>query len=109
MRPMSTQLAVILKNHEEDLLREWISLQLTALGRRAGAADERSLRTHSHDFLEVFSRAAQADGSGNVQSAQWAPVRDLLDTLAATRAKEGFTPSETASFIFSLKEPLFGQ
>jgi rsbT co-antagonist protein RsbR len=107
MPAMSTKLAVILKNHEEDLLREWIALQLTALGRRSGAADERSLRTHSHDFLEAFSRAAQADGSGNAQSAQWAPVRDLLATLSATRAKEGFTPTETASFIFSLKEPLF--
>ncbi len=107
MPAMSTQLSVILKDHEEDLLGEWISLQLKALGRRSGAADERSLRTHSRDFLEVFSKAAQADGSGNVQSPQWAPVRDLLGALAATRAKEGFTPSETASFIFSLKEPLF--
>lgn len=109
MPTVSTQLATVLKNHEEDLLSEWISLQLTALGRRAGAADEKSLRSNSRDFLAAFSDAIQTDGSGNVQGAVWTPVRDLLAGLAASRAKEGFTPSETATFIFSLKEPLFAR
>jgi rsbT co-antagonist protein RsbR len=103
----STHLAVVLRNHEEDLLREWISLQIAALGRRAGAADEKSLRTNSHDFLAALSDAIQADGSGNIQGTQWVPVREFLSSLASSRAKDGFTPSETAAFVFSLKEPLF--
>jgi rsbT co-antagonist protein RsbR len=109
MPTISTHLAAVLRNHEEDLLREWISLQLAALGRRAGAADEKSLRTNSHDFLAAFSDAIQTDGSGNIQGSQWAPVREFLSSLASSRAKEGFTPSETAVFVFSLKEPLFAR
>jgi rsbT co-antagonist protein RsbR len=34
-------------------------------------------------------------------------VRDFLTTLSARRAKGGASPSETATFVFSLKEPLF--
>ena len=105
----STQLVSILKNHEEDLLREWISLQLAALGRRAGAADESSLRTNSRDFLAAFSEAIRTGGMGNIQSPPWAQVREQLTGLAISRAKEGFTPSETAAFIFSLKQPLFAR
>jgi rsbT co-antagonist protein RsbR len=31
----------------------------------------------------------------------------MLEDLSVSRAQQGFSPSETASFIFSLKQPLF--
>ena len=34
-------------------------------------------------------------------------TRNLLDTVARERAVSGFSPCETAVFVFSLKEPLF--
>ncbi len=34
-------------------------------------------------------------------------MRDLLDELSRARLVQGFSPSETATFVFSLKEPLF--
>ena len=37
----------------------------------------------------------------------WSAVRELLGEFSRSRALQGFTPSETATFIFSLKEPLF--
>jgi rsbT co-antagonist protein RsbR len=37
----------------------------------------------------------------------WSAVRELLGQFSRSRALQGFTPSETATFIFSLKEPLF--
>jgi hypothetical protein len=39
----------------------------------------------------------------------WAPVRDQLADVAKTRARRGFSASETATFVFSLKEPLFAR
>jgi rsbT co-antagonist protein RsbR len=32
-----------------------------------------------------------------------------LTTISQSRARQGFTPSETATFVFSLKEPLFAR
>jgi rsbT co-antagonist protein RsbR len=34
-------------------------------------------------------------------------VRDTLQRVSFTRAQQGFTPSETATFVLSLKRPLF--
>jgi rsbT co-antagonist protein RsbR len=34
-------------------------------------------------------------------------VRQVLDELSASRAQQGFSPSDTAMFILSLKQPLF--
>jgi rsbT co-antagonist protein RsbR len=40
-------------------------------------------------------------------TSEWGPVRRVLDQLSQTRAEQGFSPSETATFIFSLKESVF--
>jgi rsbT co-antagonist protein RsbR len=48
--------------------------------------------------------------SGNiddVNASEWKATRDLLGDFSHSRALQGFTPSETATFIFSMKEPLF--
>jgi rsbT co-antagonist protein RsbR len=45
----------------------------------------------------------------NIDTPAWEPVRELLRELSTERARRGFTPTETASFVFSLKEPLFAR
>jgi rsbT co-antagonist protein RsbR len=37
----------------------------------------------------------------------WQEVRDFLGSVSESRARQGFSPSETATFVFSLKEPIF--
>ena len=50
-------------------------------------------------------RAPEARRGG--ASAEWQPVREVLEDLSRDRAVQGFSSSETAVFVFSLKEPLF--
>jgi rsbT co-antagonist protein RsbR len=48
--------------------------------------------------------------SGNhddIQDAEWTASRELLGDYSRSRAVQGFTPAETATFIFSMKEPVF--
>jgi rsbT co-antagonist protein RsbR len=40
-------------------------------------------------------------------SQDWKNVRDILSDLSRSRARSGFSPSETATFVFSLKQPIF--
>ena len=40
---------------------------------------------------------------------EWSGVREMLANLSRSRGLQGFTPSETASFVFSLKKPLFAR
>jgi rsbT co-antagonist protein RsbR len=49
------------------------------------------------------------DATGEIDGPAWAKMRDMLTGLSAARARQGSTPSETATFIFSFKEPLFAR
>jgi rsbT co-antagonist protein RsbR len=50
---------------------------------------------------------AMKDGASSIDDAPWNQVREFLGNVSRTRAEQGFSPSETAMFVFSLKEPLF--
>jgi rsbT co-antagonist protein RsbR len=94
-----------LTNHEADIYNEWIRAQLAAPS-RSHLIDEGELRNQSKDFLSLF-RAAVQSGNPDVQGREWESVRHMLEDLSRSRARLGFTPGQTAMFIFSLKEPLF--
>jgi rsbT co-antagonist protein RsbR len=48
-------------------------------------------------------------GAADVEAPSWRPLRELLASISVSRARKGFTPTETATFVFSLKEPLFAR
>jgi rsbT co-antagonist protein RsbR len=97
----------ILENDEDALLREWMEVQLREAPR--GGAEERQLREHSREFLTALRSAIKNNGAADFNSPGWAKVRDLLDSISGDRAAHGFTALETATFIFSLKQPLFSR
>ena len=45
----------------------------------------------------------------DVEKTEWTQARDFLSSFSGSRAKAGFSPAQTATFVFSLKEPLFSQ
>src|SRR5262249_14601821 len=71
-----------------------------------GRLNENELKVECRDFLAAFSTALTKGGS-DVDSAAYERVKEILGDLSRSRAIQGFTPTETASFIFSLKQPLF--
>jgi len=101
-----SRIPVILKKNERALLAAWVDEQ-TAGGSGEDRIQEGELREQSREFLRLLQEAAQdgslADGDGPA----WQRVREMLAGLSRSRAQQGFTPSETATFVFSLKKPLF--
>jgi rsbT co-antagonist protein RsbR len=100
-------LGYLLRTHERAIFEEWIKQQLSATTLRADLIKETELREQSKEFLMLFNAALQSDAE-NTESPDWKPVKEMLSTVCRSRAAQGFTPSETATFIFSLKQPLFG-
>ena len=99
-------IAELLKQHESELLQEWIASQRTA-GIRTDLVDEGTVLNNSRELLKLLGLAsASGDDFG---SAEWKPVRSMIETLSRTQSRQGFSPSETATFLFSLKEPLFAK
>jgi rsbT co-antagonist protein RsbR len=100
------RLATILERHEKDVLNEWVDQQVGAVTRRRDLVNDQELREDSRRFLAIFRQAAQNEGGAD---ADWGEARAFLEDLSRTRARQGFSPSETAMFVFSLKQPLFAR
>jgi rsbT co-antagonist protein RsbR len=95
-----------LKKHGDTVLSEWLKHQLAAGSSRPDLLKESELRQQSRQFLQLFSEALERDGADS-DSPAWKPVKEMLAEISRSRATQGFTPSETAMFVFSLKRPLF--
>ena len=74
--------------------------------RRRDLVNDQELREDSRRFLAIFRQAAQNESGAD---ADWDEARAFLEDLSRTRARQGFSPSETATFVFSLKQPLFAR
>jgi rsbT co-antagonist protein RsbR len=94
--------------NEQDVLTEWVQLQLGAATLRVDLMSERELREQSREFIALL-RAAVSTGSYSPTAEGWGAVRDFLANLSRTRAHLGFSPTETATFVLSLKQPLFSR
>jgi len=105
--PATSRIPDIVGKHESDILAEWMRNQLARIRRDLINADE--LREQSRRFLALLRTTLQNGGGGemDITGPQWAEMRELLADVSRTRARQGFSPSETVAFIFSLKEPLF--
>jgi rsbT co-antagonist protein RsbR len=104
----ATKIPEIVLEHEKDLLSQWISHQLAGVTLRPGLMTESDLRDQSQKFLALFRAALQGqDGTLEIDSSNWSDARELLTDISKSRARQGFTASETATFVFSLKQPLF--
>jgi len=103
----TTRLPEIIKRRESDLLERWIKEQLGTVTTRRDLVSESQLREQSREFLGLVAQAAGKSSLTSLDSAAWQAVRDMLGDLSRARAAQGFSPSETATFVFSLKQPLF--
>jgi rsbT co-antagonist protein RsbR len=102
----ATAIAQLVQKHEQQILQQWISLQQSGTTLRADLIKERELREQSREFLQYFVAALMVE-SENIETPAWNPVKELLNGISRSRAVQGFAPVETATFVFSLKQPLF--
>lgn len=100
-------LARVLAEQEAPLLEEWLAHQTGAGSFHPGRISVAALRDDSTKFLALL-RGAAATGLDE-RAAGWGEVRGFLSGLSRTRAKAGISPSETATFVFSLKQALFNR
>ncbi len=99
-------LTAILKDQETSILSSWVASQLSITGAR-DQLDAHALQEQSRAFLACLSIAVQHGVDEHLTGAKWDDVRAYLTNLSKNRAIAGFSSSETATFVFSLKQPLF--
>ncbi len=100
------QIVEIIKNNRDSLVKNWMTAQMSAEEMRRDLINEQELQSQSTEFLSRFQTAVASGNLTNIRNADWVPTLDFLADLSRQRVRMGFTPTETALFVFSLKSAL---
>jgi len=92
----------LIDKHSAQVLKDWLA-QMTA----TGAAGGDDLSEVGGRFFTAFRQGIASAQFDDVGGPAWAPARGILEELSRSRAIKGATPTQTATFVFSLKSPLF--
>jgi rsbT co-antagonist protein RsbR len=94
-----------LRSHRDPVLASWVSaLQSASRGRVTKA----ELETELGDLLNALLDGLKS-GDETVDSDEYAEIRGLLGALSQSRARQGFSPSETATSVFALKDAILAE
>jgi rsbT co-antagonist protein RsbR len=107
MPALKTRIPEVLERYEAEILAEWIKEQLAATTQRPDLMKESELHAQSTKFLKLLRDSIAGDNSMDIQQPTWGPVLEFVGEVSRSRAIQGFTPTETATFVLSLKQPLF--
>ena len=97
--------ADLLRENRDEILDRWSTLLEGSFERRLTKAEL------DHDIREIFDLlvgGAATEGPAAAGDASFDELRELLSELSSTRARQGFTPTETAISVFTLKEAVLG-
>jgi rsbT co-antagonist protein RsbR len=103
----ATSIPALLAKNEARVLQSWVEGQMAAGALRSGQIKEGEFKDQSKRFLREFVQALKAGEFDDVTGDAWQATRQVLEELSRSRAIQGFSPSETATFVFSLKEAVF--
>jgi rsbT co-antagonist protein RsbR len=105
----SGMIASVLKKRAKQLQTDWLT-DLTTSGSGAASNNRISpqeLERQGAQFLQLLSAALDGKQTIDLNAVQAKPLREFLEALSRSRAQQGFSSGETATFIFSFKRPLF--
>jgi len=106
MKKPSTRTAKLLNQHEDAILEDWKVALRARGGRQASLLTAEKLSDECRRFLRLLG-AAVADSIEEDDSESWESLKRFLAETSREWTAQGFTPSETAGFIFSVKDALF--
>lgn len=100
---MSSQSApdwtALLRENQDQLVATWTRLVEASLAGRMTSSEL------THDIREIYQGLLAGDGTeADIRSSAYDGLRGLLSDLGRTRARQGFSPTETAVSVFALKE-----
>ena len=101
-----SRLPEILRQHESEINSNWLR-EMTSAVRRSDLLSEKQLQGESKELLSAIVEGARSGDVANLENPAWDHAKELLQSISARRAQSGFSPSETATYILSLKRPIF--
>jgi len=110
---MATTLTIaeLLELKRDEILETWLEV----IDRESGSSSARAtdalmskeaLRAEATGLADALTLAFAAEDYDDMAAPQFEPSLQLLRKISANRARQGFTPTETALFVMSIKSAL---
>jgi rsbT co-antagonist protein RsbR len=108
MKTENATLGALLATDADRLVAEWLAEAFT--GGSTRTANDEGMRREAMEILGPLQQGVRADGDPRAfDTAPWAPLRQALAALSASRAAQGASAGETSVFVLALKKPLFSR
>lgn len=101
-----THAADLIEANRAAILQQWTADQTASGAARPDLISDADLRRQSSEVLAALIEGFRS-GTTDINLPEWEAARASLRSISISRARIGFSPSETALFIFSLKRPVF--
>ena len=98
-------LLVAMQESRETILQEWLQ-NIRASSRKRGLIDQ-ELEHQTSEMLAAIISVPAGTSLSDLNAPAWQNLKELLADLSGTGANLGFTPSETATIVLSLKPSMF--
>lgn len=102
------QMSIIkfLQKNRKKLLESWLNTLLSDLVLRDDLMTNEELRTDSEELLNNLINNLNESNIKDPGAREFEPIFEILAGISMTRAKKGFSATETAFFVLSLKNTL---
>lgn len=97
----------LLRDHQDRILGNWLQATTDTSTRINQLMSRDELQRMCSQFLQKLQQGLEQAGAPDLQRDGFAGLREFVQHLATDFAERGVSPSETASYIFSLKQVLF--
>ncbi|HZH92048.1 MAG TPA: STAS domain-containing protein [Pyrinomonadaceae bacterium] len=100
---ISGRVVELLSTRRDEILNIWIKERLESEDFRDELISKHELRQQSQQIVEMLARSLQESDGAEFDDASFDELRTFLNEISRQRAVKGYTPSENATYILSLR------
>ncbi|KAA9338916.1 STAS domain-containing protein [Adhaeribacter soli] len=104
---MKNATSKVIRKNKAQILESWMKYQLTDEDLRDDLMNMEELHGQSEQLLDSFLNALESGNMNDINAREFEPIRDTLGEISVMRARRGYSPRETGTFVLSLKQSLF--
>ena len=101
-----SKLAEMINKYQNEIRADWLK-QMAGSVSRADLMTKEELDIQSRELMDAIAMGARSGEITNLDGPAWSQVREVLNSISTSRARQGFSSGETATFVLSLKQPIF--
>lgn len=103
---MKVEISKMLQKKKKQIIDLWMKNQLADESLREDLISNEDLREQSEELVDALLQNLNEKNLTEVNSEDFEAIHEILGGISISRARQGFTPRETAIFVFSLKDAL---